>query len=161
MPTLSASWKASLPIRCVGTCPVKATIGIESIRASCSAVTRFVAGRPRGDEAHADPAGRARVALGRVAGGRLLADQDVAQPLEVVQRVVDRQDRAAGQAEDEIDAFPLQTLEQDPRPWQLHGFLRPDMPPNSHGGSDMAPKRSNARRTPRSWRASVPRERSS
>ena len=29
MPTLSASWNASLPMRCVGTCPVNATIGIE------------------------------------------------------------------------------------------------------------------------------------
>ena len=46
MPTLSASWNASLPIEVVGTCPVKATIGIESIRASCSAVTRLVAAGP-------------------------------------------------------------------------------------------------------------------
>ena len=46
MPTLSASWKASLPIQWVGTWPVKATIGIESIRASCSAVTRLVAAGP-------------------------------------------------------------------------------------------------------------------
>jgi hypothetical protein len=46
MPTLSASWKASLPMRCVGTCPVKATIGMESIMASCSAVTRFVHAGP-------------------------------------------------------------------------------------------------------------------
>jgi len=46
IPTLSASWNASLPMRCVGTCPVKATIGMESIIASCSAVTRFVAAGP-------------------------------------------------------------------------------------------------------------------
>ncbi len=46
IPTLSASWKASLPIRCVGTWPVKATMGIESIIASCSAVTRLVAAGP-------------------------------------------------------------------------------------------------------------------
>ena len=46
MPTLSASWNASLPMRCVGTCPVKATMGIESIIASCSAVTRFVHAGP-------------------------------------------------------------------------------------------------------------------
>ena len=31
MPTLSASWNASFPIRWVGTCPVNATIGIESM----------------------------------------------------------------------------------------------------------------------------------
>ncbi len=46
MPTLSASWKASLPIRCVGTWPVNATMGIESIMASCSAVTRLVQAGP-------------------------------------------------------------------------------------------------------------------
>ena len=31
MPTVSHSWKASLPIAFVGTCPVIATIGIESM----------------------------------------------------------------------------------------------------------------------------------
>ena len=31
MPTVSHSWKASLPIAFVGTCPVMATIGIESM----------------------------------------------------------------------------------------------------------------------------------
>ena len=46
IPTLSASWNASLPMRCVGTCPVSATIGIESMYASWSAVTRFVAAGP-------------------------------------------------------------------------------------------------------------------
>ncbi len=46
MPTLSASWNASLPIRCVGTWPVNATIGIESMYASWRAVTRFVAAGP-------------------------------------------------------------------------------------------------------------------
>ena len=50
----------------------------------------------------------------RVAGGGLLTYQDVAQPLEVVQGVVDRQDRAARQTEDEIHAFPLDALEDDP-----------------------------------------------
>ena len=46
IPTLSASWKASFPMRCVGTWPVKATSGIESISASWSAVTRLVAAGP-------------------------------------------------------------------------------------------------------------------
>src|SRR5581483_4020488 len=93
MPTLSASWNASLPIRCVGTWPVKATIGMESIRASWSAVTRLVAAGP-------ELPGRARVAFRRVPGGGLLAHQDVAETLEVVQGVVDRQHRAARQTED-------------------------------------------------------------
>ena len=30
-PMMSHSWKASLPMRCVGTCPVKTTIGTESM----------------------------------------------------------------------------------------------------------------------------------
>ena len=46
MPTVSASWKASLPIRCVGTCPVMQTIGIESHSASVSPVTALVAPGP-------------------------------------------------------------------------------------------------------------------
>jgi len=31
MPTMSASWKASVPIAALGTCPVIATIGTESM----------------------------------------------------------------------------------------------------------------------------------
>jgi hypothetical protein len=46
MPVVSASWKASLPIRCVGTWPVRQTIGIESIRASVRPVTALVAPGP-------------------------------------------------------------------------------------------------------------------
>ena len=46
MPTMSASWKASLPIRSVGTCPVKTTIGIESMYAVARPVTVFVAPGP-------------------------------------------------------------------------------------------------------------------
>ena len=46
IPTVSASWKASLPIRKVGTCPVSTTIGIESISASVMPVTAFVAPGP-------------------------------------------------------------------------------------------------------------------
>ena len=46
MPVMSASWKASVPIRCVGTWPVIATIGVESRNASAIGVTRFVAPGP-------------------------------------------------------------------------------------------------------------------
>ena len=46
MPVMSASWNASLPTTGVGTCPVIATIGTESIFASASGVTRFVAPGP-------------------------------------------------------------------------------------------------------------------
>lgn len=46
MPTVSASWKASLPIMKVGTWPVSTRIGMESISASVSPVTAFVAPGP-------------------------------------------------------------------------------------------------------------------
>src|SRR5918996_3020313 len=46
MPRMSASWKASVPIAALGTCPVTATIGTESMCASAIGVTRFVAPGP-------------------------------------------------------------------------------------------------------------------
>ena len=46
MPTVSASWKASVPIRCVGTWPVMTTMGIESMSASVIGVTMLVAPGP-------------------------------------------------------------------------------------------------------------------
>ena len=46
MPTVSASWKASVPIMKVGTWPVITTMGIESINASVRPVTALVAPGP-------------------------------------------------------------------------------------------------------------------
>ena len=46
MPNVSASWKASLPMSLVETCPVRATIGMESISALTRPVTRLVAPGP-------------------------------------------------------------------------------------------------------------------
>ena len=46
MPTVSHSWKASLPMRCVGTWPVMHTMGMESISASVRPVTELVAPGP-------------------------------------------------------------------------------------------------------------------
>ncbi len=46
MPTMSASWKPSVPIIDSATCPVIATSGIESMFASAIGVTRFVAPGP-------------------------------------------------------------------------------------------------------------------
>jgi hypothetical protein len=46
MPTVSHSWKASVPIRWVATWPVMTTIGMESIRASTMPVTALVAPGP-------------------------------------------------------------------------------------------------------------------
>ena len=71
---------------------------------------------PGRHETHTHLAGRARVALGRVAGGGLLTDEDVTQTLEVVEDVVDRKHGAAGQAEDRVHALTLETLEHHPSP---------------------------------------------
>ncbi len=46
MPTMSASWKASVPIALEETWPVIATSGTESMCASAIGVTRFVAPGP-------------------------------------------------------------------------------------------------------------------
>ena len=46
IPVISTSWKESFPKRLVGTCPVIATIGMESIYAVAIPVTRFVAPGP-------------------------------------------------------------------------------------------------------------------
>ena len=55
--------------------------------------------RPGGDEHAADLAGAPRIALGGMDGGLLVAHQDVAQAVEAVEHVVDRQHRPAGVAE--------------------------------------------------------------
>ena len=46
MPTVSASWNASVPITRYGTCPVMQTNGTESMYASHNGVTMFVAAGP-------------------------------------------------------------------------------------------------------------------
>ncbi len=63
----------------------------------------------------ADLAGRARVALGGVHRAALLAHQDVAQRVLLEERIVNRQDRAAGIAEYDIDALIDERLDDDIR----------------------------------------------
>ena len=46
MPTVSASWNASVPMTAYGTWPVMTTTGTESMYASHSGVTMFVAAGP-------------------------------------------------------------------------------------------------------------------
>jgi hypothetical protein len=46
IPIVSHSWKASVPIRLVGTWPVMTTIGMESSQASVMPVTALVAPGP-------------------------------------------------------------------------------------------------------------------
>ena len=76
------------------------------------AVTRLVAPGP--DVAMQTPtlSGRHRVALGRVTGPLLVAHQDVADQLALAERIVDRKDGAAGDAEDDLDPDTLQRLHQ-------------------------------------------------
>ena len=68
--------------------------------------------RTRGHQHHAHLAGRARIALGGMDGRLLVAHQDVAQPVLLEQRIVDRQDRAARIAEDDLDFLVDQGFHQ-------------------------------------------------
>ena len=68
--------------------------------------------RTAGGHAHPDLAGGRRVTLGRVAGALLVTDEDVPDLGGVHQRVVGRQDRAAGDAEDGVDPDALERLDQ-------------------------------------------------
>ena len=111
IPIVSASWKPSVPSSSVRTWPVMNTTGTESIIASQIGVTRLVAPGPLVAERHADLAGRLRVALGRVAAARLVADEDVADA-GVVERVVGGEVGAAGEAEYDVDTLGLQAFHQ-------------------------------------------------
>ena len=66
-PTMSASWKASVPMKLAPTCPVMTTIGTESRFASASAVKVFVAAGPDVTTAHPTLPVVIAVALERVA----------------------------------------------------------------------------------------------
>ena len=81
-------------------------------------------GGARTGRRHADPdlAGGLRVTGGRVPGALLVADQDVPDLRGVQQRVVDGQDRAAGDAEDDLAADLLQRA--DERLGAGHGDVR-------------------------------------
>ena len=65
---------------------------------------------PRGRDAHAGPAAGPGVTIGRMRRGLLVADEDVPEPGVLRQRVIERHDRAAGIAEQQIHAL----LEQCP-----------------------------------------------
>ncbi len=64
-----------------------------------------------GDEQHADLAGRAGVALGRMGRAAFLAHEHMADLVLAEQRIVDRQHGAAGIAEDVFDALVLHRLD--------------------------------------------------
>ena len=112
MPRMSASWKASVPMAGPATWPVMATIGTESMCASAIGVTRLVAPGPEVAMQTPDLAGHHRVALGGVARALLVPDEDVPDVLGVVERVVRRQDRAAGNAEYDVSPHVLERADQ-------------------------------------------------
>ena len=72
--------------------------------------------RAGGAHAHADPTGDAGVAVGRVGAALLVADEDVAELGVVAEDVVERQDHAAGVAEEDVDALAEERLAEDVRP---------------------------------------------
>ena len=81
------------------------TSGIESIQALAMPVTRFVAPGPEVAQQTPSLTGDAGVAVGHVRRGLLVAHEDVADVRVLRQGVVEGQNRAAGVAEDRIDAF--------------------------------------------------------
>ena len=74
-----------------------------------------------GRHADPDPAGGMRVAAGGVTATLLVPDQDVAQLLGVEQRVVHRQHRTAGDAEDDVDIEFLERPDHCLCPGELLG----------------------------------------
>ena len=76
----------------------------------------------RGAEGDADAAAGAGVAVGRVRGSLLVADEDVVDRV-VHHRVVDRQDRPAGVSEHGVDAFADEAFPDDLRSGLLHEVL--------------------------------------
>ena len=113
MPKVSASWNASLPMSLLVTWPVMATTGIESMRASTSPVTRLVAPGPEvAQQTPTLPVDRAKPSAAK-AGILLMTDEDMADRV-VVHGVVEREGDAARVAEDALDAFADEALQQDP-----------------------------------------------
>ena len=110
MPTVSHSWKASLPIRCVGTCPVMQTIGNRIHQRVGQAGDGVGRAGARGDQHDADLAGRARIAFGGMDRALLVAHEDVLDAVLLEQLVIDRQDGAARIAENVLDALIGESL---------------------------------------------------
>ena len=108
MPVMSASWKASVPMRSLRTCPVMATSG-DRVEVGVGDAGDQVGGAgAAGGGADADLAGGAGVAVGGVRRALLVAHQHVAQLLGVVEGVVERDGDAAREAEDDLAALVLE-----------------------------------------------------
>ena len=101
---MSVSWKASCPRRLVLTCAVRATMGVESMKAVAIPVTRLVAPGP--DVAMQTPTfpGSARVAVGSM-GRCLFMPHEIMTDLTVHQPVMDRQGVCPRVSEDYVNSF--------------------------------------------------------
>ena len=101
MPTMSTSWKASFPINCVGTCPVRTTRGTESIYAEAMPVTVLVAPGPEVTRHTPHLTGCPGITVRCVNGSLFMADQDVPD-IRLNQLVIDVRHGTAREAEDDI-----------------------------------------------------------
>ena len=101
------------------------TSGIESHSASVKPGDGVGGARAGGDQHGADLAGRARIAFGGVHGALLVPHQDVVHFVLLKQGVVDRQHRAAGIAEQVLDALIGKRRDHHFRAGHFrHGLLR-------------------------------------
>ena len=109
IPTMSVSWKASLPSSARGTLPVIATIGTRVHHRRRQAGDEVDRPRPGRRDRDADAPRCAAEPVGGVRPALLMANEDVAKR-ELAEDVIDRKDRAAGIAEDRRHALADQAL---------------------------------------------------
>ncbi len=98
-------------MRWVGTCPVMQTMRHRIHQRVGQAGDGVGGAGARGDEHAADLAGRARIAFRGMDRALLVAHEDVLEPILLEQLVIDRQHRAAGIAENMLDALIGESLE--------------------------------------------------
>ena len=110
---MSISWNASLPISADGHVAGDRDHRDRVEQRGADAGDEVGGARAARPEADADPAGHAGVAVGRVGAALLVADEHVAQLRVVAEDVVERQDHAAGIAEEHVDALAEERLADD------------------------------------------------
>ena len=122
MAVIGASWKASVPMDPVGTCPQMTTMGTESAMQSRTGVTQFVAPGPDVTSHHAHAAACARIAGGHEARPLLVRWDDERHRfvathavLSVVAEdgVVGRENRASAVPEHSLDALVREHLHEN------------------------------------------------
>ena len=76
-------------------------------------VTALVAPGAAGDEDNAGLSSRAGIAFGGMGRGLFVADKDMLDPVLLENGIIDREDRPAGIAENDVDAEVAQRLNED------------------------------------------------